>query len=40
MKILIHLSLILVAPYFMFVYWRNSMRELNDIHAEYELKFE
>lgn len=38
MKILIRLSLVVMAPYLLVVYWRNSLRELGDIHANYELQ--
>ncbi len=40
MKTLIRFGLILMSPYLMVVYWRNSMRELDDLHAGHELNYE
>lgn len=40
MKILVRLSLILLGPYLVLVYWRNTMRELGDVHARFELNYE
>jgi hypothetical protein len=40
MKIAIRLSLILLSPYLLVIYWRNSLREVENIHANYELQFE
>ena len=33
MKILVRLGLILMSPYLLIVYWRNSLREIGDLHA-------
>lgn len=40
MKTLIRLSLVLMSPYLLVVYWRNSLREVGNLHAAYELNFE
>lgn len=40
MKILIRLSLILLSPYLLIVYWRNSLHEVDNLHANYELNYE
>ncbi len=40
MKILIKLSLILLSPYLLVVYWRNSLHEVENLHANYELNYE
>lgn len=40
MKTLIRAGLLLMTPYLVFVYWRNTFREVNDIHANYELQYE
>jgi hypothetical protein len=40
MKILIRLALILMSPYLLIVYWRNTLREVGNIHANYELNYE
>lgn len=40
MKILIRLALILMSPYLLIVYWRNTLREVGNIHAKYELNYE
>lgn len=40
MKTLIRFALILMSPYLLVVYWRNSMKEVENIHAQYELNFD
>lgn len=40
MNTIIRFGLILLSPYLILVYWRNTMRELGDVHARYELNFE
>lgn len=40
MKILIRIGLIIMGPYLLLVYWRNSMREVGDLHANFELSFD
>lgn len=40
MKTLIRLSLVLMSPYLLVVYWRNSMREVDNLHAAFELNYE
>lgn len=40
MQILIRFGLILISPYLLVIYWRNSMRNVEDLHAHYELNFE
>lgn len=40
MKTLIRFALIMMSPYLMFVYWRNTLREVGDIHANFELNYE
>ncbi|MFP5387145.1 MAG: hypothetical protein ACLGHN_13785 [Bacteriovoracia bacterium] len=40
MKALVRLGLFLLSPYLLVVYWRNSMREVSNLHANYELNYE
>jgi hypothetical protein len=40
MQILIRLGLLLLSPYLLVVYWKNSMHEVENIHANYELNYE
>lgn len=40
MKTLIRFALVLMSPYLLIVYWRNSMKEVENIHAQYELNFD
>ncbi|WPU66056.1 hypothetical protein [Peredibacter starrii] len=40
MKILARLSLVLISPYLVVVYWRNSYKKLGNLHANYELNYE
>lgn len=40
MKTLARLSLILLSPYLVLVYWRNTMREMGDVHAHFDLNYE
>lgn len=40
MKTLIRFALVLMSPYLLIVYWRNSMRELGNIHASIDLNYE
>ncbi len=40
MKTFIRFGLILLSPYLLIVYWRNSMRELDDLHAGADLNYE
>lgn len=40
MKTMIRLGLVLLSPYLLIVYWHNNLRELEDIHANYEINFE
>lgn len=40
MKTLIRFALVLMSPYLLVVYWRNSMKEVENIHAQYELNFD
>ncbi len=40
MKTLIRFSLVLMSPYLLVVYWRNSMREVDNLHAGFELNYE
>ena len=40
MKILIRFGLIMMSPYLLVLYWRNSMREVGNLHANYDLSFE
>ncbi len=40
MKTFIRFGLILLSPYLLIVYWRNSMRELDDLHASIDLNYE
>lgn len=36
MKMMIKFALALMSPYLLIVYWRNSMKELGDLHVEHE----
>jgi hypothetical protein len=40
MKTLIRISLVLLSPYLLIVYWRNTMKEVGDIHAALDLNYE
>jgi hypothetical protein len=40
MQFIVRLSLIVLTPYLLLVYWRNSMREMDNLHAQYELNYE
>lgn len=40
MQIVIRFGLILISPYLLVIYWRNSMKNVEDLHARYELNFE
>jgi hypothetical protein len=37
MKIILKIGIILASPYFFFLYWRNTMKEVGDIEARGEL---
>lgn len=39
MKFMIKLSLIVLSPVMVLVYLRNSFRNVDDIHANYDLKY-
>lgn len=39
MQIMLRVSLIIASPVLMMVYWRNSMKQLDNIHANYDLKY-
>lgn len=40
MQIILRMGMLLISPYLLLVYWRNSMKQLNDIHAYQNLNFE
>lgn len=40
MKILVRIGLLLMSPYLLVIYWRNSMKEVGDLHANFELSFD
>lgn len=40
MKTLIRFAFVLMSPYLLVVYWRNSLREVGDIHANINLNYE
>jgi hypothetical protein len=40
MQTLIRLGLLLLSPYLIVVYWKNSLREVDNLHANYELNYE
>lgn len=40
MKTLIRLGFFLMSPYLLLLYWRNSIREVGDLHAGYELSLD
>lgn len=40
MKTLVRLSLFIMGPYLVYMYWRNSLREIGDLHAGHDLNFE
>ena len=39
MKIMIKLSFIILSPVMVLVYFRNSLREVDNLHANYDLKY-
>lgn len=39
MNIAIRISFILLSPVFLFIYWRNSLRQIEDLHANFDLKY-
>lgn len=39
MQNIMRMSFMLMAPILVLIYWRNSMRELEDLHANYDLKY-
>lgn len=39
MKLLLKIGIILASPYLFFVYWRNSMKEIGNLHARAELNW-
>jgi len=40
MQTLVRLGLFLLSPYLLFVYWKNNLQQVEDIHANYELNYE
>jgi hypothetical protein len=36
MKLILKLSILIMSPYLLFVYWRESMKEIGDLHAGQE----
>lgn len=39
MKIIIKLSFIILSPVMVLVYFRNSLREVDNLHVNYDLKY-
>ena len=39
MNIAIRISFILLSPVFLFIYWRNSLRQIDDLHANFDLNY-
>lgn len=40
MKLAVRLSLILIAPYLLVVYWRNSLKEIDGLHTRADFYYE
>lgn len=40
MQTFIRLGLIVMSPYLLFVYWKNTQKNVEDLHAHYELNYE
>lgn len=40
MKTLVRVGLVIMSPYLLYIYWRNTARIMNDIHADYQLTYE
>jgi hypothetical protein len=40
MKTLIRFALVLMSPYLLIVYWRNSLKVVDELHANFELNYE
>lgn len=40
MQTLIRFGLILMSPYLLLVYWRNTHKNVENLHAHYELNYE
>ena len=36
MQTILRITLMLMSPYLMIVYWRNSIREIENLHTYYE----
>ncbi len=39
MKTILKLSILVMSPYLLFVYWRESMREIGDLHTGQEFNW-
>jgi hypothetical protein len=39
MQIISRFAFIFVSPILLYIYWRNSIRELDNLHAHFELKY-
>jgi hypothetical protein len=39
MQIVLRISYLLISPVLMLVYWRNSMKTIDNLHANYELRY-
>jgi hypothetical protein len=39
MQIVVKIFFFLGSPLFCFIYWRNSLKQIQDLHADYELKY-
>ncbi len=39
MNTIIRISFILLSPVFLYIYWRNSLRQIDDLHANFDIKY-
>lgn len=37
MKTIVKLTILFATPVFVFIYWRNSMKQISDLHGKHEL---
>lgn len=39
MNVAIRISFIILSPVLILIYWRNSFRQIDDLHANFDLKY-
>lgn len=39
MNLIIRISFMILSPVFLYIYWRNSFRQIDDLHANFDLKY-